>query len=182
MAAQPRISPRPASSSCLLHFPACPCLVHLPFSFISLPGSSPCLVHFNCNMDLSHYCMGEGSSSGKGRGCPVPEREQPDSAPMGCREGRKSRGCRALTGLCWMVACALSALRFVYKAVLWAPHLLASARKDRACWLLSVFMKPYSSSKTCWGSAPQPPLPAMVGQFEAALETIPEHLSPQQSF
>ena len=81
-----------------------------------------------------------------------------------------------------MVACALPALRFVHKAVLWAPHLLASAREARAYWLLAVSMKPYGSSETCWGSAPQLPLPATAGQFEVALETTPEHLSPQQSF
>lgn len=81
-----------------------------------------------------------------------------------------------------MVARALPALRFVHKPVLWAPHLLASTRDARACWLLSVFIKPHRSSETCWGSTPQPPLPATVGQFEAALETMPEHVSPQQSF
>ena len=62
-----------------------------------------------------------------------------------------------------MVARTWPALRFVHKAVLCAPHLLAGAREARACWLLSVFMKPYGSSEICWGSAPQPPLPATVG-------------------
>lgn len=117
----------------------------------------------------------------------TPSRDSLTLCSYGTQRGQEEQGTVmpslvSAHGPCWMVACALSALRVLRKAVLWAPHLLAGARESRACWLLSVFMKPCGSSETFWGSPPQPPLPATLGQFEAALETMPEHLSPQQSF
>lgn len=52
--------PLPGSSSLLVHLPACPCPIHLPACPFELQHGPELLLH------------GEGSSSGKRRGCPAP--------------------------------------------------------------------------------------------------------------
>lgn len=158
-----RVHPLHGWLPCLVHLLArsTPCLVHLLAWFISWPisppGPSACL-SISTAMDLSHSFMEQGSSSRKRAGCPARDLGQPHSqihAPVLCREGRRSRGCSALScELCWMVAPALQAPRFLNRAFLCAPQLLGSDRE--ASWA-DVCSKPYGASETCWGAAPQPP-------------------------
>lgn len=112
----------------LLSLESSPCLVHPCAWFILLPSSSSLLVHLPASpFELQHgpepLFHGDGSSSGKRRGCPTAMPGHPDfvllwDAERVGRTGLAMPSLGSACGLCWMVACTFPALGVLHKALL----------------------------------------------------------------